>query len=63
MEFLVETNLRTSPNLIIDMSRLKKVRSDRVRIFLMNQMRKTKHIKKMLLITRQGQIVGIGALI
>lgn len=62
MEFLVETNLRTSPNLIIDMSRLKKVRSDRVRTFD-EQMRKTKHIKKMLLITRQGQIVGIGALI
>ncbi len=54
---------KQSPNLIIDMSRIKKVRDLKVRSFLVNQMRKQKQIKKMIMITKHGQIIDISTLI
>lgn len=62
LEHTIKNALKQSPNLIIDMSRMKKVRSDKVRMFLVNQLRKSKQIKRLLLITRQGQIIDIKAL-
>ena len=54
---------KQSPNLIIDTSRIKKVRDLKVRSFLVNQMRKQKQIKKMIMITKHGQIIDISTLI
>lgn len=62
LEHTIKDALKQSPNLIIDMSRLKKIRSDRMRAFLINQVRKSKQIKRMFLITRQGQIIDIKAM-
>lgn len=54
---------KQSPNLIIDSSRMRGVRDDKVRTFLINQARKQKQIKKMLFITKKGQIIDIFGLI
>ena len=54
---------KQSPNLIIDTSRMKKVRDLKVRNFLVNQMRKQKQIKHMIMVTKRGQIIDISALI
>ena len=54
---------KQSPNLIIDTSRIKKVRDLKVRNFLVNQMRKQKQIKRMIMVTKRGQIIDISALI
>lgn len=54
---------KQSPNLVIDTSRIKKVRDLKVRSFLVNQMRKQKQIKKMIMITKHGQIIDISTLI
>lgn len=63
LEHTIKDALKQSPNLIISMSRLKKVRSDKMRNFLINQVRKSKQVKRIFLITRQGQIIDIKALI
>lgn len=54
---------KQSPNLIIDTSRIKKVRDLKVRNFLVNQMRKQKQIKRMIMVTKRGQIIDISSLI
>lgn len=54
---------KQSPNLIIDSSRIRKVRDDRIRNFLVGQVKKQKQIKKMLFITKQGHIIDIFGLI
>lgn len=48
---------KQSPNLIIDTYRIKKVRDLKVRNFLVNQMRKQKQIKRMIMVTKRGQIM------
>lgn len=53
---------KQSPNLIIDSSRIKKVRDDKIRSFLVNQVKKQKQIKKMIFVTKQGRIIDIFAL-
>ena len=50
---------KQSPNLVIDSSRIKKVRDAKIRSFLVNQAKKQKQIKKMLFITKQGRIIDI----
>lgn len=62
-EHTLKRGIRQSPNLIIDSSRMKGVRDDKIRVFLVNQARKQKQIKKLLFITKRGQIVDISAFI
>lgn len=61
LEHLLKRGLRQCPNLIIDTSRTK-MRDDKMRNFLTAQMRKTKQIKKMLLITKKSRIIDIFSL-
>ena len=62
-EHTLKDAVKQSPNLIIDTFRMKKVRDLKVRNFLVNQMRKQKQIKKIIMITKRGQIVDISALV
>ncbi len=52
LEHTLKDALKQSPNLIIDMSRMKKVKEIQVRNFLIRQVRSRKQIKKLLLITK-----------
>lgn len=63
LEHTIKDALKQSPNLIIDMSRLKKVRSDKMCSFLANQVCRSKQIERMFLIKRQRQIIDVVALI
>lgn len=62
-EHTLKDAVRQSPNLIIDTSRMKKVKDLKVRRFLINQMRKQKQIKNIIMITKHGQIIDISALV
>ena len=62
LEHLLKRGLKQCINLIIDTSRTK-MQDDKMRVFLIKQMRTTKQIKKMLMITKRGQIVDIFKLI
>lgn len=62
LEHLLKRGLRQCSNLIIDTSRTK-MRDDKMRSFLVMQMRKSKQIKRMLMITKRGQIIDIFGLI
>lgn len=62
-EHTLKDATRQSPNLIIDTSRIKKVRDLKVRAFLISQMRMQKRIKNIIMITKRGQIIDISALI
>ena len=48
---------------MIDASRMKNVRDDSTRRLLVNQVRIRKQIKKLIMITKQGQIIDISALV
>ena len=61
LEHTIKDALKQSPNIIIDMSRIKKVSSAKMLNFLLNQVRKSKQIKCMLLITRQEEIIDVKA--
>ncbi len=63
LEHTLKNAVKQSPNLIIDTFRMKKVRDLKVRNFLVNQMRKQKQIKKIIMITKRGQIIDISALV
>ena len=63
LEHKLKDATKQSPNIIIDSSRMRKIRDDKVRMFLVNQVRKQKQIKKMLFITKKGQIIDIFGLI
>ena len=54
---------KQSPNLIIDTSRIKYIKDSKVRMFLVNQMRMQKQIKKLIMVTKKGQIIDISKLI
>ena len=60
-EHTLKRGARQSPNLIIDSSRMRGVRDDKIRVFLVNHVRKQKQIKRLLLITKRSQIVDIFA--
>lgn len=62
LEHLLKKGLKQCSNLIIDTSRAK-MRDDKMRDFLVAQMRKTKQIKKMIMITKRGRIIDIFGLI
>ena len=63
LEHLLKKALKQSPNIIIDTSRLKNSRDDNVRKFLTSQVKSRKQIKKLIMITKQGRIIDIFALI
>lgn len=65
LEHMLKRALRQSPNIIIDSSRTngKKIRDDQIRQFLVSKARCHKQIKRILFITRKGQIIDIKALI
>lgn len=60
-EHTLKRGTRQSPNLIIDSSRMRGVRDDKIRTFLVNQVKKQKQIKKLIFITKRGQIIDIFA--
>lgn len=63
LEHLLKKALKQSTNIIIDTSRMKNSRDDNTRKFLITQARSRKQIKKLIMITKHGQIIDISALI
>lgn len=63
LEHLLKRALKQSSNIIIDTSRMKNARDDNTRNFLIAQARSRKQIKKLIMITKQGRIIDISALI
>ena len=63
LEHLLKKALKQSPNIIIDTSRMKNSRDDSVRKFLVSQVKSRKQIKRLIMITKHGQIIDIFALI
>ncbi len=63
LEHLLKKALKQSPNIIIDTSRMKNARDDNTRKFLIAQAKSRKQIKKLIMITKQGRIIDISALI
>ena len=62
-EHTLKNAVKQSPNIIIDTSRMKKVRDAKVRNFLINQRRKQKQIKHIIMITKHGNIIDISSLV
>lgn len=56
LEHKLKDATKQSPNLIIDASRIRKIRDDKIINFLVGQVRKQKQIKGMLFVTKQGRI-------
>lgn len=63
LEHTLKKAVKQSCNIIIDASRMKNVRDDNTRRFLTNQAKIRKQIKKLIMITKQGQIVDISTLV
>ena len=63
LEHILKKAVKQSNNIIIDASRMKNVRDDNTRRLLVNQVRIRKQIKKLIMITKQGQIIDISALV
>ncbi|MBQ3309671.1 hypothetical protein IJG78_03275 [Candidatus Saccharibacteria bacterium] len=63
LEHTLKNATKQSPNIIIDSSRIKKTWDNRILIFLINQARKQKQIKKLLFITKRGKIIDVSSLI
>ncbi len=62
LEQSIRAALKQCPNIIIDSSRMK-MHDDRARRFLVKKCREQKQIKKMLFITKRGEIIDILGLI
>lgn len=63
IERAIKKALKQCTNIIIDTSRMKGARDNRVKNFLIFQARSRHQIKKMLLITKRGEIIDIRSLI
>ena len=63
LEHKLKEATKQSPNIIIDTSRIKKVHDKKVLNFLINQVRKQKQIKHLIMITKRSQIIDVSALI
>lgn len=63
MDHMIRRAVKQSPNLVIDMCRMKKVNSIKVINFLENYVMEHKSVKKMLLIDKKGRVVDIFSLI
>lgn len=62
LEQSIRAALKQCPNIIIDSSRMK-MREDRAKRFLIKKCKEQKQIKKMLFITKRGEIIDIFGLI
>ncbi|MBF1037332.1 MAG: hypothetical protein HXL09_01300 [Candidatus Nanosynbacter sp.] len=63
LEHILKKAVKQSCNIIIDTSRMKNVRDDNTRRFLINQVRIRRQINNLIMITKQGQIIDISALV
>ena len=63
LEHILKKAVKQSCNIIIDTSRMKNIRDDNTWRFLVNQSRLRKQIKKLIMITKQGQIIDVSVLI
>ncbi|MBR3332223.1 hypothetical protein IKG28_01165 [Candidatus Saccharibacteria bacterium] len=63
LEHILKKALKQSPNIIIDTSRMKYVRDNSTRNFLITQAKSRKQIKSLLMISKQNQIIDIKSLI
>jgi len=63
LEHLIKKALKQSQNIIIDTSRMKNSRDDNTRRFLISQIKTRKQIKRLIMITKRGQIIDISALV
>lgn len=61
LEHLLKKALRQSPNIIIDTSRMNNFNNVNIKKFLISQMKKRKQIKKLIMITKRGQVVDISS--
>ena len=63
LEHKLKDAVKQSPNIIMDTFRIKKVHDVKIMNFLINQARKQKQIKHLIMVTKRGQIIDISALI
>ena len=63
LEHILKKAVKQSCNIIIDTSRMKNVRDDNTSRFLINQVRIRRQINNLIMITKQGQIIDISALV
>ena len=59
LEHLLKKALKQSSNIIIDTSRIRKMRDDSICNFLVAQAKSRKQIKKLIMISKSGQIIDI----
>ena len=59
IEHTIRNALKQSSNIIIDTSRLKKIRDTQICNFLTHQSQKYRQIKRMLVVTKRGKIIEI----
>jgi len=64
LEHILRKALKQSPNIIIDSSRTngKKIRDTQIRKFLISKVRRHPQIKRLIFITRQGEVIDIKSL-
>lgn len=63
LERNIKRGLKQSKNIIFDSSRIKDMRDDNLRRFLVRKAREQKQIGELIFITKRGQIIDIKALI
>lgn len=63
IDHMIRKALRQAPNLVIDGARTRCIRDLQMRKILMSQARKAKLLKRMLYITKSGQVIDIMSLI
>ena len=63
LEHKLKDATKHSPTLIIDTSRIRKIHDAKVMNFLVSIARRQKQIKRMIMVTKHGQIIDISALI
>lgn len=63
IERALKKALKQCPNVIIDASRMKGAKDERIQNFLTFQARSRKQLKKLLLITKKGKIIDVTSLI
>ena len=63
LERNIKRGLRQSKNIILDSSRIKNMRDDNLRRFLVRKAKEQKQIGELILITKRGQIIDIKSLV
>ena len=62
-EHTIRDAIKQSANIIVDTSRMKRVRDCQVQRFLIGQVYKNTRIKRLIMVTKQGKVVDIMALV